>query len=151
VDFLEDFTWRRDWFLGAGLTVVTFLFHVMALAAVARLYVLLERYFPPQERVSMFRAAAVIAPVVALVFLLHAAQALLWAWAYVAVEALPHWREAVLYSLGAMATYGHAPIYLAPDWQLLGAIQALAGMLVFGISTAFLVAMVRRAGAHHEL
>ena len=50
----------------------------------------------------------------------------------------------MLYSIGAMTTYGHANLLLKPDWQLMGALEALNGMLLFGLTTAFLFAMIQR-------
>jgi hypothetical protein len=49
----------------------------------------------------------------------------------------------MLYSLSAMTSYGHANLYLEPQWQLMGALEALNGMLLFGLTTAFLFAMIR--------
>ncbi len=49
----------------------------------------------------------------------------------------------MLYSLSAMTTYGHVPVYLKDRWQLMGAIETLNGMLLFGLTTAFLFAMIR--------
>ena len=49
----------------------------------------------------------------------------------------------MLYSLGALTTYGHASIFLAEHWRMLGALEALNGMLLFGLTTAFLFAMIQ--------
>jgi len=38
----------------------------------------------------------------------------------------------MLYSLSAMTTYGHANLFLKDRWQLMGALEALNGMLLFG-------------------
>ena len=71
--------------------------------------------------------AVVAAVTVLLLTLLHAAEATAWAGAYVAVGARPDFTSAMLYSLSAMTSYGHANIFLAEDWQLMGAIEALNG------------------------
>jgi hypothetical protein len=42
-----------------------------------------------------------------------------------------------------MTSYGHADVFLAQHWQLMGAIEALNGMMLFGLSTAFLFAVLR--------
>jgi hypothetical protein len=56
---------------------------------------------------------------------------------------LPDNKSAVLYSLGAMTTYGHATLFLEDRWALLGAIEALNGVLLFGLTTAFLFAIIQ--------
>ena len=69
---------------------------------------------------------------------LHAIVGAIWGAAYVLLGALNNKKTAMLYSLGAMTTYGHASIHLSPDWELLGAMEARQGMLLFGLTTAFL-------------
>ena len=75
---------------------------------------------------------------------LHALEAGIWAGAYLRLGALPNGREAMLYSLSAITTYGHAELYLAPHWRLMGTLEALNGLLLFGLTTAFLYAHVQR-------
>ena len=50
----------------------------------------------------------------------------------------------MLYSLSAMTSYGHVGLYLERQWQMMGALEALNGMLLFGLTTAFLFAMIQR-------
>ena len=50
----------------------------------------------------------------------------------------------MLYSISAMTSYGHAACILKDRWQLMGALEALNGMLLFGLTTAFLFAMIQR-------
>ena len=66
-----------------------------------------------------------------------------WAIAYVFVGALRDFRSAMLYSMGAMTTYGHQSLYLEDKWRLLGTIEALNGWLLFGLSTAFLFWLIQ--------
>jgi hypothetical protein len=137
-------TWANDWGLGLTLTVVTVIMHVLGLGVIGRIFERLMAMFEQRLRRSLFRLVLIGAPTVALVFLLHATEAIVWAVSYVKIGAVPTIREAVLYSLGAMSTYGHAQVYLAAEWQALGAIQALNGMIIFGLTVGFLAAIVRR-------
>jgi hypothetical protein len=41
-----------------------------------------------------------------------------------------------------MTSYGHANLDLGVHWQLMGALEALNGWLLFGLTTAFLFGMV---------
>jgi hypothetical protein len=50
----------------------------------------------------------------------------------------------MLYSISAMTSFGHAGIYLDPHWQMMGALEALNGMMLFGLTTAFLFCQWRR-------
>ena len=75
---------------------------------------------------------------------LHAIEAILWACAYRFLNALPDMRKAMLYSLNAITSYGHANLELEHHWELMGAMEALNGWLLFGLSTAFLFAVIHR-------
>jgi len=75
---------------------------------------------------------------------LHALEAGTWALVYRALGALPDGKSALLYSLNAITTYGHSDLYLTPRWQLMGALEALNGMLLFGLTTAFLYGVLQR-------
>ena len=50
----------------------------------------------------------------------------------------------MLYSVSAMTSYGHANVYLEDRWQLLGAIEAVNGVILFGLTTAFLFAAIQQ-------
>ena len=78
---------------------------------------------------------------------LHGLEAGIWASAYRSVGALPDFRSAMLYSLNAMTSYGHITLHLPDHWHLLGALEALNGWLLFGLSTAFLFAVIEKAGS----
>ena len=43
-----------------------------------------------------------------------------------------------------MTTRGSPGMTLQPQWQLMGALESADGMLLFGISTAFLFAVLER-------
>jgi hypothetical protein len=75
---------------------------------------------------------------------LHALEVGIWAVCYEFLGALPDFRSAMLYSLGAMTTFGSASVDLESRWTLLGAIEALNGWLLFGLTTAFLFAVIQR-------
>jgi hypothetical protein len=49
-----------------------------------------------------------------------------------------------------MTTYGHGSASLAQRWQLMGALEALNGMLLFGLTTAFLFAMIQEVWRIHR-
>ena len=56
----------------------------------------------------------------------------------------------MLYSLSAMTSYGHADIYLDRHWQMMGALEALNGMMLFGLTTAFLFSVLSSYWPSHS-
>ena len=74
--------------------------------------------------------------------LLHGVEGIIWAGAYRLLGALPDNSSAILYSLNAMTSYGHENLNLERHWQLMGSLEALNGMLLFGLSTAVLFGII---------
>jgi hypothetical protein len=75
---------------------------------------------------------------------LHALDAGIWAAAYRLLGTMPDYRSAMLYSLNAMTSYGHTNLALEGHWQLMGAMEALNGALLFGLSTAFHFGVIQK-------
>jgi hypothetical protein len=75
-----------------------------------------------------------------LLAVLHGIEAAIWAAAYVWLGALDSLKDAILYSLDSMTTRGASGLMLEPHWQMMGALEAANGMLLFGISTAYIFA-----------
>ena len=74
---------------------------------------------------------------------LHGIEAAFWAAAYLWLGALGSPEAAILYSVDAMATRGASGVTLEPHWQMLGALEAANGMLLFGISTGFIFSVMQ--------
>ena len=75
---------------------------------------------------------------------LHGMEGAIWAWAFWFVGASPDIKSAMLYSISALTAYGHTNLYLASRWQMMGALEALNGIMLFGITTAFMFAIIQR-------
>ena len=78
-----------------------------------------------------------------LLAVLHGIEAGLWAAAYLWLGALGSPETAILYSVDTMATRGASEIMLQPHWQMMGALEDADGMLLFGISTAFIFTVMQ--------
>jgi hypothetical protein len=71
-------------------------------------------------------------------------EAAIWAVAYLWLGAIGSMREAMLYSVDSITTRGASGLELAPEWRMMGALEAADGMLLFGISTAFVFVVIQR-------
>ena len=138
-----DGTWIGDWIWGAPLIMLTVAIHVSGLAVIGErvVYYLGDAI---ERRRFLLKFALIMGVTSVLATALHGIEAVIWAAAYRILDALPDKHSAMLYSLSAMTTYGHANLYLKSQWQLMGALEALDGMLLFGLTTAFLFAMIQR-------
>jgi hypothetical protein len=90
------------------------------------------------------RFALVMGSMTLFVTTLLGLEATIWALAYRLLNALPDFRSAMLYSLSAMTSYGSTNIFLKFHWQLMGALESLNGMLLLGLTTAFLFSMIQK-------
>jgi hypothetical protein len=134
--------WDGNWAWSLPLIVVTVIYHVIALAFINQKLAQATRFLRRRHS-FLFVFALVMGTTTLWATLLHAIEASLWAAVYLMLGALSDGKSALLYSLSAMTTYGHEPSYLADHWRLMGALEALNGMLLFGLTTAFLYAMIR--------
>jgi hypothetical protein len=136
-------TWTGDWAWSLPLIVLTVVIHVCGLALIGESVVKVLSESADRRR-FIFKFAVVMAITSLLATILHGIEGAIWAVAYRFLGALPDARTAMLYSISAMTSYGHAALYLKDKWQMMGALEALNGMLLFGLTTAFLFAMIQR-------
>jgi xanthine/uracil permease len=137
--------WTGNWAWGLPLIVMTVIIHVLGLGLVSRgTRRVSGGKMEHRHPVGMF--VAVMGTTTLLATSLHAVEAGIWGSAYLLLGALPDARTAMLYSLSAMTSYGHANLFLEDHWRLMGALEALNGWLLFGLTTAFLFGVIEKVG-----
>ena len=86
--------------------------------------------------------------VIAFMFLVivfsHTVQIYLWALAFWASGALSGYEPLIYFTLVSYTTLGYGDITLSHDFRIFGAMASVAGVLTFGLSTAFLVGFFSR-------
>ena len=136
-------TWRASWAWGLPLIVLTVLIHVLGLGLMMQtLARVSSRNIQRRHPTAVFMM--VIGSATWFATFLLGIEAAIWAVAYRLLGALSDNRSAMLYSLNAITSYGHTSLLLAEHWQLLGALEALNGWLLFGLTTAFLFGVAQR-------
>jgi hypothetical protein len=135
--------WSGNWAWSLPLIVLNVVIHVIGLVLINESVVRVPSGTTERRRL-MSNFAVVIGLAALLATLLHGIEAATWAIAYRLLGALPSTRSAMLYSLSAMTSYGHANLFLEEQWQLMGALEALNGVLLFGLTTAFLFALIQK-------
>ena len=148
-DSYDSLNWGAAWAWGVPIVAATVLMHGAGLSLIRSGVVGWLDRSGHRGGAPMTEAALLIGAVVILVTFLHAIEAAIWATLYVHLGAIATMRGAMLYSLGAMTTFGGARLALDADWQMLGAIEALNGMMLFGLTTAFLFQVIDRVWPRH--
>jgi branched-subunit amino acid ABC-type transport system permease component len=135
--------WSADWAWGLPLIVLTVVIHVFGLGLIGvRVSRVVSRTVERRHPTAAF--VGVLGVTTLLATCLHALEAGIWAEAYRLLDALPDAKSAMLYSLNAITSYGHASLRLEGHWELMGAMESLNGWLLFGLTTAFLFGMVEK-------
>ena len=74
----------------------------------------------------------------------HFVEMALWAFVFVLCGEIPNFDTALYYSAATYTTVGDGTIAISTRWRLLGPIEAADGMLLFGLSTAMIFAVIQR-------
>jgi len=85
----------------------------------------------------------VIGVISLLLAVLHAIECAIWAVAYWWLGALDSFLDALLYSVDSMSTRGESGLTLQRHWRMMGALEAVNGMLLFGVSAAYIFAVMQ--------
>jgi hypothetical protein len=137
--------WSASWAWSLPLIVLTVVIHVLGLGLINGRISRVSSHHARERRHRTLSFAVIMGATTLGATLLHAVEAAIWAIAYRLLDALPDERSAMLYSLNAMTSYGHENLFLQGHWQLMGAMEALNGWLLFGLTTAFLFGMIEKA------
>ncbi|MGH8710261.1 MAG: ion channel [Burkholderiales bacterium] len=82
--------------------------------------------------------------IVAIMLATHYIEITIWAWFYFATDMIQNFKTAMYFSVESYTTLGASNITLPERWQGLEGFEALTAMLMFGWSTAMLVAVVHK-------
>ena len=93
---------------------------------------------------SRVRAVWLVPSLVTFLLITHLVEAGVWALAFRGAGMLPDFATALYYSLTSYSTVGFGDVVLPGGARSLGPIEAVAGVLMMGWSTAVIVAVVQK-------
>jgi hypothetical protein len=127
--------------IGSVLVVVSAILHIVALDLITHRVrgVVALHAVPLHARVRIpLLVFATLATFVSIV-----AQIWLWGAVYLAIGEFREFEPALYFSAVVFTTLGFGDLVASPDWRLLASCEAAAGLLLFGLSTAFLFEVLR--------
>ena len=133
---------------GSVLLLITTVIHALCTAAV--LNVLRGTHASAWGMRSAATRVFLISAVVLVMFLAALLEAGTWAAVYLAVGAIPDLETALYFSTVTFTTLGYGDVTLDAGWRLLAAFQAANGTIMFGWTTAIVMAVIHRMAAHFE-
>ena len=125
-----------------GLICVTVLIH--ALGTWRTLSYLARVWSKKKSNQGFLAIEHLVLGVVCLLLMLHFIEAGIWAGFYQISGVIPEFETALYFSITSYTTVGYGDVLLTPPWRLLGPIEAAVGILMFGWSTAIIVATITR-------
>jgi hypothetical protein len=128
--------------VGAIGAVCTMFIHAVPLRATINLI----RYEKKLGRMgtSFWIDVGIVVLVIAHALLAHLIEIALWAALFVACGEFRSFDLAYYHSAVNFTTLGYGDMVMTPSWRLLGPLEAANGVLMFGVSTAMIFAVIQR-------
>jgi hypothetical protein len=135
-----------NWGWGLSLIALTMAIHAMGIVIMA--FVAMKTRVRQEARsLSSWNLIVILVCVIGtiglLLAVLHGLECAVWAAAYLWLGALDSPLDALLFSVDSMTTRGASGLTLQRHWQMMGALEAVDGMLLFGVSTAYVFAVMQ--------
>jgi hypothetical protein len=131
----------RQFLLAGGVSVINIAIHSLVMAIIVGVAQRASAKARPHP--SLFLAAVMI-PIVSLLMATHTVEVMVWALAYLLVDAAPENAQLVYFAFVNFATLGYGDIVPVDRWKLLGPITAMNGALLFGWSAAVIFEVLRK-------
>ena len=127
--------------IGSALVIVTTVVHAVCTAGALWALTLSHAY----RRLSTSRWADVvlISTLVLMMFFVSLFEALIWAFTYLAADAISGLEKALYFSTITYTTLGYGDVVLDESWRILGSIEAANGIIMFGWTTALIFAFIQ--------
>ena len=136
--------------LGTGLLVASLLSFSVAIVLAVSLMSREIRAGYSGER--FWKNVAIMIVITFVMAAAHLMEIALWASAFLASSEISTFEKAFYFSAQNYTTLGYGDIVLSDGWRLLGPLEAINGLLLFGLSTAVMFAVLSRlvAGRLHS-
>jgi voltage-gated potassium channel len=126
--------------IAIAIVFVCLLLHVTGIMLIAEWMVRHQHYFDgPGARIH-FSIMMVI--LYSGIVLLHIVETTLWATFYYSSALFQDFETALYFSFVSYTTIGYGDVLLPHKWRLLGALEGMSGVLLCGLSTAFIFATI---------
>ena len=128
--------------LGTFMIALTVVVHAVGIIVLIRS--LRRRVVGKDGPQNLFRMVGVLVFTVLSIFFLHSIEIWLWALLYLGLDTFEVMERALYFSTVTYTTLGYGDITLLPRWQLLSSFEAANGIILLGVSTAFVFAVIQR-------
>ena len=128
--------------VGAGVVLGTIIIHALALVSTVT-FVRSERNLG-RAGASFWADVSIVAVAMSFALAAHLMEIALWAVLFFICGEFHEFGPAFDHSAVNYTTLGYGNVVMSPSWRLLGPLEAVDGMLMFGVSTAMIFAVIQR-------
>jgi hypothetical protein len=128
--------------VGACVIVTTIIIHALALNATVR-FVRRERHLG-RAGTRFWVDLVIVVMAISFALAAHLIEMAIWALLFMICGEFPIFGTAYYHSAVNYTTLGYGDVGMTPSWSLLGPLEAANGMLMFGVSTAMIFAVIQR-------
>ena len=122
--------------IGGGILAICLVIHITGMVVLGDQLVRRRQLIARRE--SNWHTAWLLMVIFAILILLHISESFIWAAFYVWYDLFQDHETALYFSLASYSTIGYGDVLLPHDWRLLGTIEGVSGVLLCGLSSAFL-------------
>ena len=127
--------------IGTFMILVSVVFHITALVYLVKT---LERInTSTQATDENFRIIFFLSAATLFVVAVHVIEAWGWAAMYYMLGEFTEFNQSLYFSVVTVTTLGYGDITLSDRWQLLASFEAMGGLILFGVTVAFLFEILR--------
>ena len=127
-------------FIAAALIVATTAIHAGGMILAMRMMRPRDGHLERLRQMRIYRVSGIVL----LMFNISLLEVLLWAATYHLLNALEGFEPAFYFSMVTFTTLGYGEIVLDEQWRLLASFEAANGIIMFGWTTAIILAAVQR-------
>jgi hypothetical protein len=128
--------------VGSAAAICTILLHALPLSATVN-FVRRERKLG-HLGINFRRDMGVAVRIILYAFAAHLIEMALWAALYLICGEFSDFATAYYHSAVNYTSLGYGDIIMSPSWKLLAPLETASGMLLFGVSTAMIFAVIQR-------
>jgi hypothetical protein len=122
--------------------LATIVIHALAVLAVVHLF--LREHRLGRAGIRFWRDLLIVSRTALLALLAHLIEIVIWALVFEFCGEFSQLSTAVYHSAVNYTSLGYGDVVMSTEWRLLGPLETADGMLMFGVSTAMIFAVIER-------
>jgi hypothetical protein len=130
--------------LAVGASAVVSTIFIRALAVIATVNFVRRERRLGRVGAGFWIDFSIVSLTIAVALAAHLIEIACWAVLFVVCGEFPEFGAAYYHSAVNYTTLGYGDVVMTPSWRMLGPLEAANGMLMFGVSTAIIFAIIQK-------